>query len=233
MVKCILYDLGDILFEAHFWRKWMWKYFLKNSYYKEPFPEFYDYYEENLMQVYKGGEQYWVAYNSMLDDLKLKEKHEFVKFSKYVKHNIENNRELYPHVAETISYLQLQGIKNVILSDNERGGSYIRQSILKKFNVESLIDMVVTSKDMGVTKPANLMYKHALKAYGIRNNEAIFVGHDCDEIRGAAKCGIATIEFNNYLNRETNADFKIKKFSEIKTIVGQLNYSLDSELLKA
>ena len=51
-IKAVLYDLGDIFFEAHLWRKWMYSEFSKMNLVKGTFAEFYFDYDAYLQNLY-------------------------------------------------------------------------------------------------------------------------------------------------------------------------------------
>jgi len=219
MIKAILYDLGDIFFEAHYWRKWMWGEFVKSGEYNGNFREFYELYEKYLKLVYENKKDYWEVYKDFIQSIIKENIDEFIKESKKVKLNYENNRELFPEVFDTLNKIHKMEIKNIVITDNEKGEEFVRENLLRKFRINKFIDKVITSKETGFMKPNTNIFDYALKNFNLRKNEVLFVAHDKDEIDGAVKYGITTAEFNNYLEYKTKADIKINQFNELYRII--------------
>lgn len=216
--KAIIYDLGDIFFEAHLWRKWLWKEFKKRKLFSGSFSDFYLLYDGFLSDhIYTNKGSYRETFNLFLEKhaTSLENRNAFVTEAEKVKKALEDKRTLYPEVKETLRRLQISGIKNIVLSDNESTGIEIKNSLEKKYNVGKFLFAVITSLDTGVTKPDKRMFEKALKKAGCYLKEALFVGHDKDEITGAKKYGLKTIELNNYLGAKNDADIKISSFKEI------------------
>ena len=220
MVKAVLYDLGDIFFEAHYWRKWMWETLTRIGKYKDDFCTFYNLYEKYLQPVYENRKEYWGAYKNFLEEMNLKNIDEFEKLSKLQKEFYEKNRVLYRDVEETLKKIHDKGIKNIVITDNENGSEWVRVNILAKFRVNDLVDLVVTSKETGVTKPDLKIFQHALDIYNLKKEEVLFVAHDKDEIDGAVDYGIKTIEFNNYLDLTNKAVLCMEKISDVTSYLG-------------
>lgn len=219
MIKAILYDLGDIFFEAHYWRKWMWGELVKSGEYNGNFREFYELYEERLKPVYENKKDYWEAYKGFIQSVREENIDEFIEESKKVKLNYEKNRELFPGVFDTLRKIHKLGIKNIVITDSENGEEFVRNNLLRKFKINRFIDKVITSKETGFMKPDSNIFDYALKNFNLVKDEVLFVAHDKDEIDGAKKIGLKIVEYNNYLKVKTKADYKISKFSELLNFV--------------
>ncbi|MEK6816276.1 MAG: HAD hydrolase-like protein, partial [Nanoarchaeota archaeon] len=81
---------------------------------------------------------------------------------------------------------------------------------------------LISSKDVGATKPDERMFNAALAKYGLEKNDVIFIAHDDDELMGAHKLGIRVYAFNyeprqnlSYLEDEQ----KLSDFRELEEIV--------------
>jgi FMN phosphatase YigB (HAD superfamily) len=213
MIKAVLYDLGDIFFEAHFWRRWMWKEIMKITGKRWTFREFYDLYESWLKSVYEGNTGYKENHLNFLRSMDLVDPVKFMDESFKKKKYFEENRKLFPGVKKTLKKLKDNRIMNVIMTDNEKTAALLREEVLQKFLIDYLIDKVYTSCELGITKPDPLFFSYILSDLKLHKKEVIFMGHDKDEIDGAKKNGIKVIEFNNYLRNKTDADFRIARFS--------------------
>lgn len=219
MISAIIYDLGDIFFEAHLWREWLWKNLSKMNKFNGSFKEFYELYESYLISVYKGKRDYASAFNTFIDSLNVSSKHRFIIEAMRKKKYFEEKRTLYPGVRETLQQISKKGIKNIVLSDNENGENWIRSNMLLKFNINKYIYGVVTSKETGFTKPDPRNFDFIMNEFSLTKDNLLFVAHDKDEIDGASDYGIKTIEFNNYLQYQNSATFQIEVFSELLNLM--------------
>jgi HAD superfamily hydrolase (TIGR01549 family) len=219
MIKAVLYDLGDVFFEAHYWRKWMWEQLMEKTGQRWTFSEFYDLYESWIKNVYEGTAGYEKTYLGFLKSLNFSNIDEFLADSFEKKKYVEKNRKLFPGVKKTLKRLKECGIMNIIMTDNEKPAGEVRKEVLQKFLIDQLIYKIYTSCELGITKPDPSFFSYVLSDLRLQKNVVVFVGHDVDEINGAKKFGIKVIEFNNYLKNHTNADYRIGKFSQIPDII--------------
>lgn len=214
-IKAVLYDLGDIFFEAHFWREWNFQALSKLGCFKGNFNDFYNLYEFFLADVYKGIKNYDQVFTEFLKHIGVLNVKKFKNVSYNKKKEFETNRVLYSQVEETLSIIQECDIKNIIISDNEMDKIGIREKILNRFNLNRYISFVFTSFDLGMDKSDPKTFNFVLNKIGLYPEEVIFVGHDKDELISANMSKIRTIEFNNYLNVRTGASYKIECFDEL------------------
>jgi len=223
MIKAVLYDLGDVFFEAYFWRKWNYEKIVEMKKFNNSFGEFYDLYEKFLEPVYRGNISYNIAFDNFLGHLQINSVDSFRKLSFEKKKDFEDNRQLFQGVKETLKTLCDSGIRNVIITDNEAGENEIRKTVIEKYNINEFIYRVVSSKEVGHKKPAPQIFNHAINLLNLTFQDVLFVAHDEDEISGALSLGIKTVAFNNYLQRPLNSSYTISNFFELLNIVHQLN----------
>ena len=223
MIKAVFYDLGDVFFEAHYWREWMYKFFKNAELFTGSFAGFYKLYEEFILDIYNGKNTYDEKYLEFLNSLKIKNPYEFKRLSFEKKRYFENNRVLFKGVKETLENIKDRDIKNVIITDNEATEKEVRENVIAKYNINHLLDIIITSKDIGVTKPDPLIFKKPMDILKIEKEEVLFVGHDKEEINGAKELGMKTVEFDNYLGIETKSDYKIKQFCDILNVINAIN----------
>src|SRR3989344_5462408 len=137
-IKAILYDIGDIFFEAHLWREWMFKEFRKKKLFRGSFADFYNLYDSFLSkETYIEGKSYDETYELFLEHMKLPKKYKdiFEKKALKKKVHIETIRKLYPHVKTTLGQIQKKGVKNIVLSDNESTEGQIREKVIGRFGI--------------------------------------------------------------------------------------------------
>ncbi len=219
--KAVLYDLGDIFFEAHYWREWNYTELRTLGCFVGSFAEFYDEYDSFLEEVYttESLETYESAFTKFLLHAGVPDRAAFTARSFAKKKEFEDNRVLFDGVKETLIYVHSKAMKNVIITDNESGEEEVRNTILSKHFIDQFIDLIVTSKDVGATKPDPKIFFHALARLDMKPSEVLFVGHDRDELEGAAAIGIATVEYNNYLGRRIHTDYTIAGLAELTNII--------------
>lgn len=224
MIKAVLFDMGDIFFEANLWRKWMYEKIKKFGAFEGNFADFYELYESFLLPVYEGRKTYDRAYDDFLKSIAITEPAGFKEESFKMKKFFEENRELYDGVSETLEYLKKAGINNIVITDNEQGEKAIRETILARFEINDFIDEVISSREFGLTKSDPKFFDLALTLLKLKSGEVLFVGHDKEEIDGAESRGIISVEFNNYLGYANNATYKMKEFKQLKELIFALNY---------
>ncbi|MBD3401800.1 HAD hydrolase-like protein, partial [candidate division GN15 bacterium] len=189
MIRAVLYDLGDVFFEAHHWRQWMHQALCDRQCIRGSFAEFYWTYERVLQPVYEGRRPYEEALRGFVNSLGLPDPDTFVETAFARKVHLEKTRTLYDGVMETLDRLQQNGVTNVVVSDNEMSGEQLRATVLDRYDLNPRIAQVVTSFDAGVRKPHPAVFAHALQLAGCSKSEAVFVGHDADELTGAREYG--------------------------------------------
>ena len=76
-----------------------------------------------------------------------------------------------------------------------------------------MFSAVLSSVDLGHAKPDEVCYLAALEAMGLCAEETAFVGHDGEELEGAARVGMRTIGFNCDAN--VVADVYLTQFHDL------------------
>jgi len=131
---------------------------------------------------------------------------------------LKKNRSLYKGVMETLYLIKKKVIDNIVIIDNGKNSDDIRNHILKKFNLNKVVETVFTSLDFGLTKNNPLLFTQVLAKIRMQPDEILFVGHDKEEIQSAKQRKIRTMLFNNCLEQDINSDFKIESFIEISNL---------------
>lgn len=129
----------------------------------------------------------------------------------------------YPGVYPTLICLIKCGIKLAVVSDAPGREAWLR---LYKLNFHHLFDVVVTHSDSGEFKPSPKPFKLALEQLGVSPEESIMVGDWAErDMTGAKNIGMKTV-FARYGDifdtQDHGGDFEIASFSEILTVIDQL-----------
>jgi FMN phosphatase YigB (HAD superfamily) len=64
----------------------------------------------------------------------------------------------------------------------------------RRTGIEGLFETIVFSSDLGIVKPSPLIFREALKVFGVEASRVVFVGDDlARDIGGAKACGMAAV----------------------------------------
>lgn len=124
----------------------------------------------------------------------------------------DNTVAIIEGVPETINELKSRGFLMGIITDTAMPFSR-KLNWFDEHGFGRVWDVVISSKEIGVRKPAPEMYVEALTQSGILPDEAVFVGHKTSELTGAKAVGFTTIAFN--YDADAPADIYIDKFCEL------------------
>ncbi len=126
--------------------------------------------------------------------------------------NEDNLVTVFPGVRDTLHSLKNEGYLLGIITDTA-------VPISRKLNwfenggFGEVWDCFISSKELGLQKPDPKIYQAALNQAGVKPENALFVGHDKDEIEGAQRVGWTTVAFN-YKN-DVVADYYITDFTDL------------------
>ncbi|MDD5181624.1 MAG: HAD family hydrolase [Candidatus Nanoarchaeia archaeon] len=193
MIKGLIFDIGDILYDI---------------------PLKYKYISPFMIKI--GVEQILFKITSFMVKLGFYKK-------QYTENDIEKLRKkIKPRegVIDTLKALKKRKIKIVLLTDTIQSPEKVN-SRLEALGVLGYIDCVVCSSQIGTYKPHKEAYDAAVKATKAKQNEVMFVGHAKDELEGASKAGLRTIGYN--MDRGATSDCYAERFSDIISVIGELN----------
>jgi len=126
----------------------------------------------------------------------------------------------YKGVKSTITDLRKKGIDFIVLTDTGSPSQVMEKRWRYDFGLN--LTGILSSKDLGVTKPAKKFFDTALNRYGLNQDEVVFLAHDLDELEGAHDLGYTVFSLN--LNNEDDFSFipeerKLDNFSDLKYAV--------------
>lgn len=110
---------------------------------------------------------------------------------------------LFVHYAAPHAWSAAPGAEAALRALRERG---VRTGVVSNFDhrlagllaglgLERWLEIVVRPADAGAAKPDPRIFLHALKALGLRPDEAVYVGDDADDdIAGAARAGLRAVD---------------------------------------
>jgi len=223
----VIFDMGDIFFDATKWRRAM-TVCLQHEHVAIDYQTFCSQWEAKLVEVYLGRRIYWDAFRELIADFRLSEEAaaRVLDFAKAKAAEVEQ-RTLFDGVAETLARLKAAGLKLAVLSDTESREPRVRQR-LATLGIEQHFDAVLTSIDIGYVKPSLDAYMIALQRLKVGPTEAIFVGHDQDELDGARQCGLTAVAYNH--EDGILADHCIGHFPELLCLANQSEFNMHGKL---
>ena len=126
---------------------------------------------------------------------------------------------LNENARQVLSNIKRRGIKVTILSDTVHSLGW-RLKVFKKLGLVKgkHYDRLFLSNMIGFEKPEKEAYLTVLNRFKAKPEEAVFIGHDREEIEGAKKLGIKTISHQGY----RKADFYVKSLSDLPKIFSKL-----------
>jgi len=133
------------------------------------------------------------------------------------------NTQLSMQAPEMLRELRSRGLRIGVLS-NSTNSLVIRRMICQA-RLDTLIDVVVVSADLGICKPAPGIFTYGLEQLGTQSSETWMVGNDLyADIHGAASVGLGSV---HVAARSENANhplagtptFKVAELREIPALL--------------
>ena len=193
-VKAVIFDAGDILYDATPWRKWFTSQ-LQQLDVKINYLQLVERWEALLVDVYLGKADYWGRFKKLLSDhgLAPDQIEELTVLAKQKGKDVLVGRKPFEGVFQTLAELKEMGIKLAVLSDTESTAEKVHNG-LDALGIDRYFDAVITSFDIGYVKPQPEAFEAPLQPLGMEKDQAVFVGHDQDKICMLTRSGSAMHE---------------------------------------
>jgi putative hydrolase of the HAD superfamily len=124
----------------------------------------------------------------------------------------DNNIQFFKGVRTTLKRLKQRGYLLGIITDTAMP-IHVKLRWFENGGFGHVWDSIISSPDLGIQKPAPGIYAAALQQLGLSAAQAVFVGHDVDELEGARRVGMHTVAFN--YGAAARADYYLSKFSDL------------------
>ena len=220
-IDCVLFDMGDILYDATAWRKWLHQYLEEKGLLKISYWVLFDIWEEKfLSKIHTAQWEYKEGFGYFLDYLEIpkNEQEALLAINWDIKLKLEKEAKAFPEVNSTLLELKKRGKTIIVLTDTELHQAQVREIIEQRLRIDPMaIDFIASSHEMGWRKPEKEAFEHCVTLSGIPLERAVFVAHDWDELEGAASIHLRTIAYN--FREPIEANWKIKQFSELLDII--------------
>jgi HAD superfamily hydrolase (TIGR01509 family) len=118
-------------------------------------------------------------------------------------------------VYDTLKELKQKGYLLGIITDSAVP-VYLKLSWFDKGGFVDVWDSYISSQEIGVQKPDPKIYMASLEQVGLQPYQAVFVGHNQEELSGAKNIGMSTIAFNS--DEGAVADHIIERFQDLLSV---------------
>jgi HAD superfamily hydrolase (TIGR01509 family) len=211
--------MANVLYDATLWRRWLLQ-VLRRVGLHTNYRAFYHIWDHDyLVDVYKGRRDFCEAFRSFLfaAGLSRAQIEEVQAACETRRRYWEAEARPLPGVKTTLWQLHASGLRLAVLSDSEHTADVLRDR-LAHLGLGGLFSAVLSSIDLGTTKPDSRAYAAALREMDLTAGQTAFVGHGTEELAGAARVGMMTVAFN--FDPEAKADACLSRFDELLDVVG-------------
>jgi putative hydrolase of the HAD superfamily len=124
---------------------------------------------------------------------------------------------LYEDVLPVFQWLKQKGMITGVITNADKNVA----GLIEKLGAKPFMDVLVTSGEVGVDKPAPQIFLTALERAKVKNQEAIYIGDQYQsDVLGAGGVGMKALLLDRYdINQETLAYPLIKSLEEIREYV--------------
>jgi len=136
------------------------------------------------------------------------------KHTKVYEYHLNNNQLLFPEAKETIAFIKEKGYKIGLVSGSTKKQIQI---ILKKENLHTYFDCIISYDDVTCGKPHPEGYSICCKQLSINPKNCIVVEDSLNGVKAAKNAGMTVIRINNNLQDVSGADFYIDNLDEIQS----------------
>ena len=217
-VEGLLLDMGDVLCDATLWRRWLLRVLSQLGLHTSYRSFFHIWDHDFLDDVHRGRREFSEAFHAFLRSVGLSPAQidEVEAACQARRDQWERTARLLPGVKSTLGQLHAAGVVMGVLSDSENPGTLLQQR-LDRLGLDQMFKAVISSIDLGRIKPDPACYQTALRAMELPADRVAFVGHDAEELAGAAEAGLSTIAFN--YDPDAKADVFIARFPQLLPLI--------------
>ena len=217
-VTGLLFDTCDVLYDATVWRRWLLQLLTRLGLHTN-YRSFYRVWDQDFMaDVHRGRREFQEAFRTFLltAGLSPAQIDEVEAACQARRRQWETTARPLPGVKTTLCRLHAAGVVLGAVCNSEYPALVLSQR-LGRFGLGGLFTTLISSIDLEQIKPEAVCYRTALDAMKLRADQVAFVGHDAQELAGAAEVGMQTIAFN--YDNDAQADVFMARFEELIELV--------------
>jgi HAD superfamily hydrolase (TIGR01509 family) len=192
-VSGIVFDMGDVLCDATEWRRWLVA-MLRQRGVAVDYDSLVVRWDAMLVDVYRGHADYWTRFRDLMSTFGFDATAvaELSGLAREEAERVVGRRSPLPGVVGVLSELQRAGLRLAVLTDSEHPAARVGLT-LETLGIKQFFSAVVSSRDLGATKPDPATYRAAATALSLPIEACAFVGHDEEELRGAEAAGMCPV----------------------------------------
>ena len=193
-VQAVLFELGDVLYDATLWRRWFAS-LLARIGFRTNYREFFAPWDERFVrEMHCGRQSFAEAFRGFLAATGLTHGQidEIVVACASKRRDLEENLCPYPGVRSVLHQLAGRGLRLGVLTDSEYPARQLEER-LERMHVLECFETVTSSRDMGRAKPDAACYRAAAEALGVAPSAVAFVGVRERDLAGAASAGCQAV----------------------------------------
>jgi FMN phosphatase YigB (HAD superfamily) len=213
-VAALIFDPGDVLYDATLWRRWLLQVLGRLGLHTH-YCSFYRVFErEHLSQAFCGRRDFWDALRSYLLEVGLSRGQidEVLVAGQARQRQLQCGARPLPGVAATLAQLAAREIRLACLCNSPWPSAEVVEE-LDTLGLAGHFELVISSCDLGCCMPASEAYRAALSQLRLPAEDVAFVGHDSQELAGAATAGLWTIGVNH--DADAEADILLERFEQL------------------
>lgn len=141
--------------------------------------------------------------------------------------------KLFDDVKPCLTKLKVMKLKSAIITDSPLPIKQYEKIL--RLNIDSLIDSVIISDEIGIRKPNPKLFSYCLKKFDVKGSETIYIGDNLiNDIIPAKLNSIHSVyihrggkydfeKISEELNETNKPDYEIYNLNEIFEIINQIN----------
>ena len=217
-VRGLLFDFGGVLYDDTVWRRWLLRLLSRVGLYTRYGSFYYVWDRDFAADVYCGRRTFCDAFAAYLRSVGLSRGlvDEVMAACRGRRRELDESIRPLPGIRCTLARLARMNLVLGILSDSELPAGQLRQR-LEGFAAPETFRAVVSSFDLGRTKPDPRGYRMAVSQMGLTLPEVAFVGHETAELDGARSVGMPTVALSS--NPDAEADVHLDRFEQLADVV--------------
>lgn len=218
IVAGLLFDMGGVLYDDTLWRRWLLR-VLSQLGLRTNYRSFYRIWDRDFLPlVHRGERDFGDAFRAFMRSAGLSRAQieELEGACQARRRLLESEIRALPGVKSTLTRLHQAGFILATLNDSEFPAPSLTER-LERIGLGDLFTVVVSSIDLGHTRPDPVCYQTALGAMNLTASQVAFVGHDAEELAGATAIGMPTVAFN--FDPDAQADLFLARFDDLLNLI--------------
>jgi FMN phosphatase YigB (HAD superfamily) len=210
----LLFDTGDVLFDQTAWWRWVVRLLWRLG---KPvhYADLYRIWKQRFRSdVNCGRREYWDAFRALIRwvGLTAGQADELVLASQFKRRQFHDSIIPLPGVLSTLAQLAARGTPLGVLCNASDSCACVAGG-LHRLGMDAYFQTVLSTVELGVCLVDRQAYDAAAERMGLEVSQIAFVGHDAEELAGAAGAGLRTIAFNN--DCDARADVYLDRFDQL------------------